>query len=104
MNGLITILSTGGKGWVWTIICFIHKFLVTLSKLLQFILVCQQNFKKLAPRRNGLAEKLVSEKEQKKAYQEQEETNWSDGKVGSLTNLITNLKSVLQLYISIHLT
>jgi hypothetical protein len=54
--------------------------------------VCQQNFKKLAPRRNGLAEKLVSEKEQKKAYQEQEETNWSDGKVGSLTHLITNLK------------
>ena len=66
--------------------------------------MCQQNFKKLAPRRNGLAEKLVAEKEQKKAYQEQEETNWSDGKVGSLTNSITNLKSVLQLYISIHLT
>jgi hypothetical protein len=43
--------------------------------------VCQQNFKKLAPRRNGLAEK-----EQKKAYQEEEETNWSDGKVGFVTN------------------
>jgi hypothetical protein len=42
--------------------------------------VCQQNFKKLAPRRNGLAEKLVSEKEQKKAYQEQEEAKWSEGK------------------------
>jgi hypothetical protein len=46
--------------------------------------VCQQNFKKLAPRRNGLAEKLVSEKEQNKAYQEQEETNWSEGKIVSL--------------------
>ncbi len=74
-----------------------QKFLVTLTKLLQFILVCQQNFKKHAPRRNGLAEKLVSEKEQKKAYQEQEETNCSDGKVGSLTNLITNLRRVSQL-------
>jgi hypothetical protein len=42
--------------------------------------VCQQNFQKLAPRRNGLAEKLVSEKEQKKAYQEQEEANWNEGK------------------------
>ncbi len=59
--------------------------------------MCQQNFKKHAPRRNGLAEKLVSEKEQKKAYQEQEETYWSDGKVGSLTNLITNLRRVSQL-------
>ena len=48
--------------------------------------MCQQNFKKLAPRRNGLAEKLVAEMEQKKAYQEQEETNWSDGKVGFVTN------------------
>jgi hypothetical protein len=67
--------------------CFLtQKFLVTFTKLLQFILVCQQNFKKLAPRRNGLAEKLVAEKEQKKAYQEQEETNWSDGKVGFVTN------------------
>ena len=67
--------------------CFLtQNVCVTFTKLLQFILVCQQNFKKLAPRRNGLAEKLVSEKEQKKAYQEQEETNWSDGKVGLVTN------------------
>ena len=66
--------------------------------------MCQQDFKKLDPRRNGLAEKLVAEKEQKKAYQEQEETNWSDGKVGFVTNLETNLKRFLQLYISIHLT
>ncbi len=66
--------------------------------------MCQQDFKKLAPRRNGLAEKLIAEKEQKKAYQEQEEANWSDGKVGFVTNSITNLKSVLQLYISLHLT
>ena len=67
--------------------------------------MCQQNFEKLAPRRNGLAEKLVSEKEQKKAYQEQEETNWSDGKVGSLTYLITDLKFFHNCAsISIHLT
>ncbi len=59
--------------------------------------MCQQNFKKLAPRRNGLAEKLVAEMEQKKAYQEQEESNWSDGKVGFVTNSITNLKRVSQL-------
>ncbi len=61
--------------------------------------MCQQNFEKLAPRRNGLAERLVAEKEQKKAYQEQEETNCSDGKVGSLTYLITDCVSI-----SIHLT
>ena len=42
--------------------------------------MCQQNFKKLAPRRYGLAEKLVSEKEQKKAYQEKDEAKWSEGK------------------------
>jgi hypothetical protein len=67
--------------------------------------VCQQNFKKLAPRRNGLAEKLVAEKEQKKAYQEQEETNCSDGKIGSLTYLIKNLKLFYNCAsISIHLT
>ncbi len=59
--------------------------------------MCQQNFKKLTPRRNGLAQKLVSEKEQKKAYQEEEETNWSNGKDGSLTNSITNYKRVSQL-------
>jgi hypothetical protein len=42
---------------------------------------CQQNFKKLALRRNGLAEKLVSEREQKKTYQEQEEALWSEGEL-----------------------
>jgi hypothetical protein len=52
--------------------------------------VCQQNFKKLAPRRNGLAEKLVSEKEQKKTYLEQEEAKWSEGKTCSLILQIRN--------------
>ncbi len=42
---------------------------------------CQQNFKKLAVRRNGLAEKLVSEREQRKTYQEQEEVFCSEGKL-----------------------
>jgi hypothetical protein len=46
--------------------------------------VCQQNFKKIVPRRNGLAEKLISEKEQKQTYQEEEETNWSEGKIVSV--------------------
>ena len=91
-------------GWFGQEFLITQNVLVRLTKLLQFILVCQQNFKKLAPTKNGLAEKLVAEKEQKKAYQEQEETNWSDGKVGFVTNLETNLKRFLQLYISIHLT
>ena len=60
----------------------------TQIKLL--FLVCQQNFKKLAPRRNGLAEKLVSEKEQKKTYLEQEEAKWSEGKTCSLILQIKN--------------
>jgi hypothetical protein len=41
--------------------------------------VCQQNFKKLSPRRNGLAEKWILEKEQKETYHQQEEANCSEG-------------------------
>ena len=41
--------------------------------------MCQQNFKKLSPRRNGLAEKWILEKEQKETYQEQEKANCSEG-------------------------
>jgi hypothetical protein len=65
--------------------------------------VCQQNFKKLALRRNGLAEKLVCEKEQKKTYQEQEEAKWSEGQnlFINIANAGYNFKSVLQLYLCI---
>jgi hypothetical protein len=68
--------------------------------------VCQQNFKKLAPRRNGLAEKLISEKEQKKTYQEQVEANWNEGKescfnTNKMQNANCNFKRVPQ---SLHLS
>ena len=68
------------------------------------LLVCQQNFKKLAPRRNGLAEKLISEKEQKKTYQEQVEANWNEGKESCFNenaNTDCNFKCVPQ---SLHLS
>jgi hypothetical protein len=41
--------------------------------------VCKQNFQKLAPRRNRLAETLVCQKEQKKITQEQDKANFSKG-------------------------
>ena len=59
--------------------------------------MCQQNFKKLAPRRNGLAEKLISEKEQKKTYQELVEANWNEGKESCFNeNADCNFKCVPQ--------
>jgi hypothetical protein len=63
--------------------------------------VCLQNFKKLTPRRNVLAEKLVSEKEQKKAHLEQEEAKWCEGKnlFINIANAKYNLRSVSYLCI-----
>jgi hypothetical protein len=51
-----------------------------IHKVNYFSLVCQQNFKDLAPRRNVLAEKLICEKEQKKTFLVQEESNSNEGK------------------------
>jgi hypothetical protein len=66
--------------------------------------VCLQNFKKLTPRRNVLAEKLVSEKEQKKAHLEQEEAKWSEGKnlFIYIANAKYNFKKCL-LFVHLHI-